>query len=83
MKKLLSLIPAKTLAKYLPEIMAYILTKGLGWIFKNYPQSAAKTIETTKEVTAALTQNINSASDGVIDKEEVQKGIKLWRDVFD
>lgn len=83
MKKLLSLIPAKTLAKYLPEIMAYILTKGLGWIFKNYPQSATKTIETTKEVTAALTQNINAAADGVIDKAEVQKGIALWKDVFD
>ena len=79
---LLKLIPIKKLAKYLPEILAYILTKSLTWLFKKYPEKTPKVIDKTKEVIDALTQNIDAASDGVISDKEVKTGIALWKEVL-
>jgi|AntDeeMinimDraft_5_1070356.scaffolds.fasta_scaffold32845_2 hypothetical protein len=82
-KFLLRFIPIKHLVNFLPEIIAYLLTKVLTYIFKKYPDSTYKAINITREVMTALTQNIDAAKDGVIDEKEVEKGIKLWKKVFD
>ena len=83
MIKLLTWIPAKVLAEKLPDILAYILTKGLGWLFKKYPNKSHKVIEISGEITKALLNAANAASDGVITPEEVKKQKELWKQVFD
>lgn len=83
MIKLLTWIPAKVLAEKLPDILSYILTKGLGWLFTKYPHKSAKVIEISQEVTTALLNAANAASDGKITKEEVKKQKELWKQVFD
>lgn len=83
MLKLLKFIPAKLLAEKLPDILAYILTKGLGWLFKKYPHKSDKVIEISKEVTTALLNASNAAKDGVITKAEIAEQKKLWKNVFD
>lgn len=81
--RLLSLIPARYLAKYLPEILAFILTKVLTWLFKKYPEKSDKVMETCKEITVALSDAIKAGEDGKITPEEIEKQKILWRNVFD
>ena len=81
--KLLALIPAKIFAKYLPEIIGFILTKALGWLSKKYPEKYNKAKETSQEITVALADAVKAAEDGVISKEEVERQKKLWQAVFD
>jgi len=80
--KWIKLIPVKILVKYMPEILAYIITKVLSYMLKKYPHKAAKVIETTKEITAATANAIEAASDGVITKFEISKQKSLWIEVF-
>ena len=80
--KLLRLIPVRYLAKYLPNILAYLLTKVLGWLLVKYPHKTAKVKETTAEINAALTNLILATKDGKFDKHEINKQIELWKEVF-
>jgi len=80
--KWIKLIPVRILVKYLPEILAYILTKVLTYLLRKYPHKAGKVIETTKEITAATANAIEAASDGVITKAEISKQKSLWLEVF-
>lgn len=82
-KIILGLIPVKTLTKYLPDILAYILTKIIGHLLIRYPHKSAKVKETAKEITAAMVNAINAAEDGVITKEELNKQKELWKAVFE
>lgn len=80
--KLLKLIPIKTLVKQLPVILAYVLTKVLMYVFDKYPSKTKVAIEVANDLTKAITQNIMAAEDGVIERDEVKKGIELWKEVF-
>jgi len=82
MIKLLKLIPARLFAKYLPDVLAYVLTKGLGWLIVKYPHRSKKVIETSKEITAAIIEVVTVSSDGVIDKKELAKVIEAWKKVL-
>ncbi len=78
----IKLIPVKILVKYLPEILAFILTKVLTYLLKKYPHKAAKVVETTKEITIATVNAIEAAKDGIITKQEIRKQRALWKEVF-
>ena len=79
---LLKLISAKTLLKYLPDVLAYILTKVLTYVFSKYPAKSQKAIETVKEITLATANAIKASSDGKITKAELRKQKELWKKVF-
>lgn len=78
----IKLIPTKILVNYFPEILAYILTKVLGYILLKNPNKAEKVIETAKEITKALSEAVEFAKDGIITKDEVKEQIEAWKVVF-
>ena len=79
---ILKLIPVKKLAKHLPAVIAFILNRVLLWTFEKYPHKAKKATETAEEIMAAIAQNIKAAKDGKVTTDEVEKGMKLWKEVF-
>ena len=79
---LLKLISAKTLLKYLPDVLAYILSKVLTYVLAKYPAKSKKAIETVKEITLATADAIKASSDGKITKAELRKQKVLWKKVF-
>ena len=81
--KLLALIPAKIFAKYLPKIIAFSITKGLGYLKKKYPNKFQKAKETVKEIMKALSYSVEAAEDGVVTEQELTKAIELWDKVRD
>lgn len=80
--KIIKLLPVKLLAKYLPDFLALILTKALGFLLTKYPHKAAVIAETVKEITAAIIHAIDAAADKKITKEEIERQKELWREVF-
>ena len=80
--KLIKLIPVKQLAKFLPDILAYVLTKALGYVLTKYPSKAHKVLETAEQISKAMHNSIVIARDGVITKEEIAVQKALWREVF-
>jgi len=82
-KTLLKLIPVRTLVKYLPDVLAYLLTKGLGYVLVRYPHKSAKIIETAEEISKAMLNSVVIAKTGVIAKEDIEKQRKLWKAVFE
>ena len=80
--KILKLIPIKLLVKQLPQVLAFILTRVLTWVSLNKPHKTAKVIETTQEITAALTNALKASADGVITKQEIEVQKELWKKVF-
>ncbi len=81
-KAILALIPVKRLAKYLPDVLAYVLTKGLGYVLTKYPKKSRKVLETAEEISIAMVKSVQYAEDGVISKDEIEKAKALWKVVF-
>lgn len=82
-KTLLSLIPVQQLVKYLPDVLSYLLTKGLGYVFVKYPNKSEKALETAQDISKAMVASIAAAEDKTISKEELAEMKRLWKEVFE
>lgn len=82
LKKLLALIPAKTVAKYLPQLLAFLLTKVMKWLSDKYPDKLVSVIAVSYEVTEALETTLNAGKDNKFTPEEIKEIQKEWDDVF-
>jgi len=78
----IKMIPIHILVKYLPEILAYILTKVLGYLLTKQPTKAEKILETVKDLTHAMAEAAEFAKDGIITKEEIAAQKASWAEVF-
>jgi len=81
--KLLKLIPLRSLTKHLPSILAWIITRVLGYMLKKYPEKSEKVLETAQELTLALSDAVKSAEDGIITETEIVYQRALWEAVFE
>ena len=60
--KLLALIPAKALLKKLPEILAFIFSKGFQYLAKKHPQKLDKLLETLEEIQSAAWKHLPNST---------------------
>ena len=81
-KILLSLIGKKALAKYLPQILAWIFSKVFTFILERYPAQSAKVVETCDDLTRAVGVTINAVRDGKVDTKELEDIKFRWLEVF-
>lgn len=76
--KIIKLIPVRLLVKYLPQILAYLLTRVLNYVFTKYPDKTDKAIKETEEILIAMKTTVDAAKDGRITEEEILKCQGKW-----
>lgn len=81
-RKIISLISAKTIAKYLPEILAFVLTKALAFIIERQPNKVEKVKEFASDFAVAIAATVAAAEDNKFDVAEMKDLQKKWTDVF-
>lgn len=82
MIKILTLIPAKVLVKYLPEVIAFILTKAITWVAMKHPLKLAYVIDKINNFTTALTVIHDATADNKITVKEVDEFAKEMKELF-
>ena len=82
-KLLISLIGKKALAKYLPKVLAMILSRALSWLFKKYPAKTKNVIKELDEIVAAIAATVEAAKDGSITEAELKKLQEKWQIAID
>jgi hypothetical protein len=82
MLKLITLIPKSYLAKKLPDILAYILTQALKWIYVKKRKDYDKTIEVTKKIIDVMNYKLEALKDNELDKKELQTLIKMYSNLI-
>jgi hypothetical protein len=82
MLKLITLIPKTYLAKKLPDIIAYVLTRALEWVYINKRKDYDKTIEVTKKIIDIMNYKLEALKDNELDKKELQELIEMYRNLI-
>lgn len=81
--KIIGLIPVKKLAKYLPEVLAYLLTKVLTWSLTKHPEKTEKIKETVSDITEFMSAAVKATDDGDITKNELLALKKKALEIFE
>ena len=79
----LKLIPVKTLAKFAPEVIAFILSKVMKWLSEKKPEKLKAVIQTTEDILKALDITLEAGSDNVFTPKEVKQISEAWKNAFD
>lgn len=82
MLKLITLIPKSYLAKKLPDVLAYVLTRALEWVYVNKRKDYDKTIEVTKKIIDIMNYKLEALKDNELDKKELQSLIEMYRNLI-
>lgn len=77
--KLIGLIPVKKLVKYLPTILAFILTRVIKWAAIKKPDLLAKIILYTDKVSRVLALWVKAGEDKVYEPEELKEIAEAWK----
>ena len=81
--KFIGLIPIKSLAKYLPEILAFVLTKVLQYVSLRQPEKLNKVIDFAERVVLVTKLSIDAGADGVFEPKELKEIAEAWKRVVD
>lgn len=72
-------IKTKNLVKYLPQILAFILTRVIKWAAMNKPDLLTKIIFYTKKVSDVLDLWVKAGEDKVYEPAELKEIAEAWK----
>lgn len=76
--KIMGWIPEKKLVKYLPEILGFILIKGLKWLALNKPEKLRLFMKYAKKVVTVCDMSIQAGKNGIVDTKEIKAIADAW-----
>lgn len=77
--KIIGLIPFRKLVKYLPEIIAFIITKVWRKLSVTQPEKLKNVVEFLDKITRVARKSLDAGKDGIYDTKEIIDIANEWR----